>query len=259
MEKNLSSRVEREKNSHTSENNILEKSYALKNYFRDFWHNPALKRMNSFIESSCGDLHNKKVLDYGCGIGTEALLLVKKGAHVTGIDISPFYTAQAKQLMKVNQVTVECYEFHAMDGHQLKFSENTFDLVVGRGILHHLEYDIALNEIMRVLKPGGILVFQEPLGSNPLLKLFRLCTPYARTLDEAPLYRTDLKKIFATRCSESRYFGIICTPVALMTSFLTPRRLSKWILFGADKVEVWLNKLTFLHAWNQYIVLVIRK
>jgi ubiquinone/menaquinone biosynthesis C-methylase UbiE len=45
------------------------------------------------------------------------------------------------------------------DAHKLDFPENTFDVIYGAGILHHLDYARALLEILRVLRPGGAMIF----------------------------------------------------------------------------------------------------
>ncbi len=74
-----------------------------------------------------------------------------------------------------------------MDAHELVFPDDLFDIVVGNGILHHLDLPVCLASIERVLKPKGFALFIEPLAGNPLLKLFRVLTPRARTIDEKPL------------------------------------------------------------------------
>ena len=87
-------------------------------------------------------------------------------------------------------------EFRLMDAHHLDFDDESCDFVFGAAILHHLDYTQALNEIRRVLKPGGIMVFMEPLDINPIGKMVRLLTPKSRTVDEKPL---GLKEIRALR------------------------------------------------------------
>jgi SAM-dependent methyltransferase len=47
-------------------------------------------------------------------------------------------------------------------------------------VLHHLDLEVALGEVRRVLKKGGLAVFSEPLAHNPLVRLFRAVTPFAR-------------------------------------------------------------------------------
>ena len=55
-----------------------------------------------------------------------------------------------------------------MDAHDLQFEDGTFDFVYGDAILHHLNMVPALDEIFRVLKPNGKILFVEPLDVNPV-------------------------------------------------------------------------------------------
>jgi ubiquinone/menaquinone biosynthesis C-methylase UbiE len=54
--------------------------------------------------------------------------------------------------------------FQLMDAHRLAFPDHHFDVVFGISILHHLEFETALRELRRVLKPGGLAGL---FGSNP--------------------------------------------------------------------------------------------
>lgn len=67
-------------------------------------------------------------------------------------------------------------QFVLMDAHNLKFEDETFDFVFGAGILHHLKMVPVLEEICRVLKPNGKILFVEPLGMNPVGKIVRAMT-----------------------------------------------------------------------------------
>jgi ubiquinone/menaquinone biosynthesis C-methylase UbiE len=82
-----------------------------------------------------------------------------------------------------------------MNAEELAFPDNTFDVVFGIGILHHLDIDRACETIARVLKPTGVAVFLEPLGHNPFINLARYLTPGSRTPDEHPLTMSDLGTI----------------------------------------------------------------
>jgi 2-polyprenyl-3-methyl-5-hydroxy-6-metoxy-1,4-benzoquinol methylase len=92
------------------------------------------------------------VLDVGCGVGNDTSRFARGGALVTGIDLAP----RSIELARVNFAQRGLAgEFHVMDGEQLAFPDNHFDLVYCHTVLHftpHPERMVA--EIHRVLKPG---------------------------------------------------------------------------------------------------------
>ena len=91
---------------------------------------------------------------------------------------------------------------------RLPYGDNEFDLVYGTGILHHLQIDQCLNEISRVLKPGGRLLFIEPLGTNPFINFYRYLTPGSRSKDEHPLLKEDFDNINRKFSKmEIKYYG----------------------------------------------------
>ena len=132
----------------------------------------------------------RRVLEYGGGTGSHSLEIARRGGLVTGIDISEQGIASAAA--RAEQAGVANVEYLVMDAEATPFPDRYFDLVIGEGILHHLNLRAAYREISRVLKPGGRAVFMEPLGHNPFLVLFRALTPKLRTPDEHPLLRGDL-------------------------------------------------------------------
>ena len=108
-------------------------------------------------------------------------------------------------------------DFQKMDAHQLEFADGSLDMVFGVAILHHLEFDRALREIHRVLREGGKIMFVEPLRHNPVARLVRLLTPHARTPDELPLGRSELRLIaknFETNNYYSELFTVIGSMIA---------------------------------------------
>ncbi|HVA02317.1 MAG TPA: class I SAM-dependent methyltransferase [Acidimicrobiales bacterium] len=130
------------------------------------------------------------ILEYGCGVGTDAFALAKAGAVVTAIDISEEGIRQTRDRAAAEGLTISCRQMNAED---LEFDSSTFGVVCGRGILHHLDLDRAFGELRRVMKPDGIGIFMEPLGHNPMINLFRRLTPSLRTPDEHPLLLRDFE------------------------------------------------------------------
>ncbi len=145
-----------------------------------------------------GDLRGKSVLDYGCGHGMAAVVLARVGAAVTAFDLSSGYVAETRARAAANGVSVTCT---VADGEDLPFPDAAFDAVWGNAILHHLDLVRAGRELARVLKPGGVAVFCEPWGGNPVLGFARRFLPYPgkdRTPDERPLTCRDLAPLRAT-------------------------------------------------------------
>jgi len=142
-----------------------------------------------------GPLAGKSALDYGCGHGMAAVVMARRGAAVSAFDLAEDYLTEARRRADANGVTIE---FRPADAHRLPFGDETFDAIWGNAILHHLDLTVAAREIRRVLRPGGIAVFCEPWGGNPLLRWVRRRLPYAgksRTPDEEPLRERDLERL----------------------------------------------------------------
>ncbi len=200
-----------------------------------------------------GNLRGKCVLDYGCGHGMAAITLARAGATVTAFDLSPGYVQEAEERSLANGVTV-----HGLvaDGESLPFADATFDAVWGNAILHHLDWSIAGPELYRVLKPGGVAVFCEPWGGNPLLRFARRFLPYPgkdRTPDERPLQPSDIppmRQIFPDlHVRGFQLFG--------MLRRVWPNRTFARTLDGIDRRL--LTAMPFLENRCRYVVLTLTK
>ncbi len=119
-------------------------------------------------------LEGKKVLDYGCGPGEWGVLLATEGARVTLLDLSPAAIELGLRRAKASGVAGRVRGL-ARDGSKLDcFADGEFDLVFASAALHHtLKYGPALDELTRVIRPGGRLVLAETLGNNPVLNAAR--------------------------------------------------------------------------------------
>lgn len=257
-EMNIEDRVARERAAH-DEDDVLGRAYALKARFAHTMATPAIQQMEREIAGDLGDVEGLSVLDFGCGRGEMSLRLLHSGARVVGIDISKTYVDIARSEATAAGHDPGLFEFLVMDAHILEFEDNCFDLVIGRGILHHLDYETALAEVRRVLRPGGRAVFLEPLGSNPLLRVFRALTPKARTKDERPFYRRDIRKFSHLWEDHSRYYGLFCAPTSLITSIIMRHQPDNFFLRSAWRLEQFFHNKGWLNYWNQYVLFRLEK
>jgi SAM-dependent methyltransferase len=100
----------------------------------------------------------KRVLDVGCGAGTDLVRFAKGGAIVSGVDLSASAIALARQNFSHQGLEVDLRE---ADGEHLPYADGTFDLVFAHGVVQYTPDGRALvEECRRVLKPGGDAIFQ---------------------------------------------------------------------------------------------------
>jgi 2-polyprenyl-3-methyl-5-hydroxy-6-metoxy-1,4-benzoquinol methylase len=120
------------------------------------------------------------VLEIGCGTGQNSFFLARKtGLSVLGTDICVPFIEEASQRFQLPNLRYAVLDFNQAS----QFEGETFDYIVGNGILHHLYHHLsaALANMHRLLKPGGKIVFLEPNLYNPyVFGIFRF--PYLRRL-----------------------------------------------------------------------------
>jgi SAM-dependent methyltransferase len=122
----------------------------------------------------------RRVLDYGCGDGRYSLAMAEHGAQVLGIDISDVSVSNCRREAASRSLEARA-AFQVMDCERLDLPDGEFDLVCEAGVLHHLDYPAALNEMARVVKPTGRVICYEAVGHNPLFQAYRRATPHLRT------------------------------------------------------------------------------
>lgn len=189
---------------------------------------------------------NKRVLEYGCARGENTPFLIDSRAKsIVGIDISDSAISAAKDMYK----SEKSVKFYVMDAENTSFDNNEFDLIFGSGILHHLDMNDSLDEIVRILDPDGTIVFYEPLGYNPFINLFRYFTPSMRTPDEHPLVYNDLENI------KKRFSSVQITYSSFLTLCLIPFvkfPFTTSLLRVLSKIDNLLFKVPFIGmlAWT---------
>jgi ubiquinone/menaquinone biosynthesis C-methylase UbiE len=170
---------------------------------------------DKYLQIASKYCYNKKLLEYGCGSGNASEQWMKQGAQLTGIDISPEGIKKAKQKNSNSEYKAE---YFVMNAEKTDFENNSFDIIVGTGIIHHLDLINSYQELRRVLKDDGHAVFIEPLGHNPFINLYRALTPQMRTEDEHPLKMKDIKLL-------KKYFSYVQVEYfSLFTFFAVPFR-----------------------------------
>lgn len=257
LKRQILERSKREKLAH-EERDILGENRRLKErFFSHTIENRHYKEFIERIETLLENVEGKHVLEVGSGYGDRAIALARRGAKVVGVDIAKNYVEVATT--KTSNIPNITCRFAEMDCHNMTFESGYFDYVIGDAILHHLDLATCLAEICRVLRPGGSALFIEPLAGNPLLRLFRRLTPFARTVDEKPLDKEDLLFISSLGITRSEYYGLLCAPVSAMTSgipFVGPNNV---LVRSAFVAEAWLNGFPWLHPYNQFVLLNLQK
>jgi ubiquinone/menaquinone biosynthesis C-methylase UbiE len=223
----------------------------------------ANKKFYSIVRSSKGYmekwLQNRsaglQMLDYGCGNGEYALKAAQWGATSVGVDISDVSVRNAREKAKqlgLSQVA----SFLVMDCEQLAFADNTFDVVVISGVLHHLELEKAVRELARVLRGSGAIICNEGIANNPFIQRYRERTPHLRTEWEVGhmLRVADIKQM-------RRYFAEIDIRFFhLFTIAAVPFRKTRvfsLVLGLAEVIDLVILRIPFVQrmAWQAVFIL----
>ncbi|MCA1832461.1 MAG: class I SAM-dependent methyltransferase [Actinomycetota bacterium] len=161
---------------------------------------------NSYPESELkilGDVRGKNILEVGCGGAQFGIALARKGARVTGIDLSKEQLRHAKRNAASAEVEIRLEHGNAED--LSRFKTNTFDLVVSDFAAGFLDLAKLLPEVRRVLKPGGrtaiswsspILDCLTPSGEPPLLKFVTSYFDTAPIRDGGPDPTYEFKRTY---------------------------------------------------------------
>ncbi len=199
---------------------------------------------------------DKTVLEYGCSDGDLSLGIlnlpsITNRAH--GIDISDKAIDKANaraRSMKAQPL------FLTMNAEKLDYSDGMFDLVFGRGIIHHLDLQASLSEIKRVLKPGGRAIFLEPMGHNIALNWYRNRTPSLRTPDEHPIVIADFE------LAESIIGETITKFYGLTTLLAVPfqkYRIGPGVMKICERIDSLLFNIPLIRKNAWFVLMVMKK
>jgi SAM-dependent methyltransferase len=134
---------------------------------------PPAAQLTKFAKISAG----MKVLDVACGTGVVSVTAARAGARVTGLDLTPELLVAARENAAVARVDID---FHEGDVEQLPFGDAQFDAVVSQfGHIFAPRPEMAIAEMLRVLKPGGTIAFSTWPPELFVGRIFLLVSRYA--------------------------------------------------------------------------------
>jgi SAM-dependent methyltransferase len=159
---------------------------------------------NDRLVTAISGFPGRRVLDLGCGTGWLSRAIKDRFEVVISLDI-------------VTEVLSDDLTAVCGTAEDLPFDDDSFDAVVGSGVLHHAaDLPGALGEIRRVTREDGRIAFAEPLSHHPIVATYRRLTPKARSRDEHPFRLDDLCAAFAP------FADVEITPLELTTVLAAP-------------------------------------
>lgn len=134
---------------------------------------PPAAQLVKFARVKAGD----GVLDVGCGTGVVAVTAARLGARVTGLDLTPELIERARENAATAKVSID---FHEGDVEKLPFDNDEFDVVLSQyGHMFAPRPDVAIGQMLRVLRPGGTIAFSTWPPEMLVGRMFALASKYA--------------------------------------------------------------------------------
>jgi 2-polyprenyl-3-methyl-5-hydroxy-6-metoxy-1,4-benzoquinol methylase len=248
-------RAERERQAY-DEHDVDGAMHAWHGRFPHVFQSPNTRRAEDRFDSlTRAAVTDQRVLDMGCGEGRSSERLLEMGAaHVLGIDISQTAIEQAQARAQPGRLEYRL-------GDVTTELEGIFGCIFGRSILHHLDYRVLLPHLYEHhLAPGGTMLFMEPQGENPLIRLYTRLVASAHTPDERSFMQDDrdwLRLHFPD--VELHPVNYLTFPAAIVTSRL-PLAPENTLLRICDSADEWLaTRIPRLHSHYRQTMVVIRK
>lgn len=224
--------------------------------WNSYWHVMEIAKQNFTSE-------DQKLLDFGCGCGESSIIFTRIGYEVFGFDISPNNIETARRLAVKYEMTERAH-FQVGVAEELDYPDEFFDAIIGTDILHHVDIPRALSECSRVLKPGGVAIFHEPVRVALFDDLRE--SRFGRWLvpKEVSIERhvtEDERKLTAQDLEFIKSFGSDSS----IQHFLLFSRLDRFIRFSKtssflEKIDFHLLKpFPFLRPFGGVVIIVVRK
>lgn len=188
----------------------------------------------------------ERVLDLGCGSGLFLPAIYRNTSDIQAVDTSAVLLEKAEGL--VSACGLEGVVFKEANAEKLPYKDSHFDTLIAVDVLHHFQrLNLCLEEMWRVIKPGGTLIIFEPNKLNPLLALGCLFDRNEwglLALGRPALYRRKLSPHFSIKSVS--FNGLIIGPNAkwmiCIADFVTRRPWSKFLSWLAPKIVIVAEK-----------------
>jgi SAM-dependent methyltransferase len=176
----------------------------------------------------------------GDGSGENLIPLLKRGANVIGLDISPELIELARQ--RLNDYGLDT-TLQVRSAYETALPDESLDVVFSMALLHHLDLPRVREEIRRILRPGGLFILKEPIRFSRTMGYLRRLFP-APTADisdyEHPMTRDEVSLVSqGFEVVAQRNFRLPFVPV--LTRFNVGRKqirsLDRWLLQGFPGFE----------------------
>lgn len=200
-----------------------------------WWDSPAgrlrIKRRVKLVKKMIkpGD----QILELGCGIGefTQQFKNIKN--QITAIEIAPEVLKQAAAEIKSTNI-----KFLVGDCYHLSFKDNSFDIIIGNSILHHLDLSVVLPEIHRVLKDNAKIIFFEPNLVNPHVFLQKKIGIFKKISRDSPGETAFTRWYLQAELEQSGFNQVRIKPFDFLYPFLP-----KFFIPTLIKLESYLERL----------------
>jgi SAM-dependent methyltransferase len=188
----LSARGRRERSAYDAEESFHDANTRLHRTLRHVRLSPAAERGRAEMRRRVlAQARRGPALEVGCGGGHEtAWFLAQGAAHIDAIDVSQSMLEEARRRnAAAGRATFTLHDINVP-------WNGTYRAIFGRAVLHHVDFQEVLPRLYHDnLLPGGLMAFFEPLGANPLMRLYWGASRHLHTPDERPFYPRDLRWI----------------------------------------------------------------
>jgi SAM-dependent methyltransferase len=229
-------------------------SGEIESYDNAFFPNVIRKRELQLITQLIQAEKPSFILDYGCGGGWLSKLLQKWRFEFVGLDISRNMIRNAKKVCPDS-------DFIVCDSMMLPFKGHVFDFVIGISILHHLDFERAINELKRVSIIRTTLLFMEPNLLNPFSAFGRRFFPMeAHTKGEKACTPANLNRVLnlanlhVERCFAMFFLAFPVARFSKISKLRPPSALVKMTYFFESLME----KMPGIRYLNSNIVAIVK-